>query len=133
MLPIRKHTHLCIELMREREIYMLGEGAPIWGLVFVFLIHLYRGIFARFSSPRGFPKINLYVLLSRCACLYFSDPFEYGYDVMMLNVIIYCINIKKITWYQRYTEISIFVPKTLLQLHVLNIRVSCLKTLEYKN
>ena len=58
---------------------------------------LYRGSFIGFSPPWGFPRINLYVLLCGCACLSFSDPFIYGYDVMMLNVLRYCTTIEKLT------------------------------------
>ena len=50
---------------------MQGEGAPVWGFVFVLLIHVYRGIFIGFSSPIGFPKINLCL---SCDCVCFSDP-----------------------------------------------------------
>ena len=90
------HTHLCIAHMRERETYMLGEGPPFWGLVFVLLIHLYRGSFIGFSFPWGFPRINIFVLLCGCAYLSFRDTFVYGYDVMMLNVIRSCISIKNV-------------------------------------
>ena len=31
-----------------------------------------------------------------CACLSFSDPLDYGYAIMMLNVLRYDITIKKI-------------------------------------
>ena len=51
-----------------------------------------------------------------CVCLSFSDPFVYGYDGMMLNVIRSCINIKKLTWYHIYPEIICRVSETLLQL-----------------
>ena len=40
--------------------------------------------------------LYLYVRLCGYACLSFSDPFVYGYDVMMLNVIRYYITIKKL-------------------------------------
>ena len=72
----------------------MGEGEPIWGLVFVLLIHLYRGSFVGFSSPWGFPRINICVLLCGCTCLSLSDPFPYGYVVMMLYVIRSDITIK---------------------------------------
>ena len=97
MFLIWTHTHLCITHGRERKISLLGEGALVWGLIFVLLIHLYRGSFARFSSPWGFPRINLCVLLCGCACLSFSDPLAYGYDVMMLKVLRSCITIKSLT------------------------------------
>ena len=42
---IRTHTHLCIAHRRERDTYLLEEGAPVWGLVFTLLIHLYRRSF----------------------------------------------------------------------------------------
>ena len=64
------HTHLCIVHRRERERDMQGEGAHVWGFIFVLLIHLYRGNFVGFSSPRGFPKINLCL---SCDCVSFSD------------------------------------------------------------
>ena len=80
--------------MRERERYLLEEGVHVWGFVFVLLIHLYRGSFVGFSSPWEFPKINLCVLLCGSACLSFSDPFAYGYDVMMINISISCITVK---------------------------------------
>ena len=76
--------------------------------------------------------INLCVLLCGCACLSFSDLFVYGYDVMMLNVLRSCITIKILTWYQRNPKISLCVAKIMLQLQLLEIRVSCLKTLEGK-
>ena len=78
-------------------------------------------------------SLNLCVLLCGCDCLSFSDPFAYGYDVMMLNVIRSCITIKNLTWYQSYPERSLCAAETLLQLQLLKIRVSCLKTLEDKN
>ena len=64
------HTHLCIAHRRERETYLQGEGAPIGGFFFVLLIHLYRGIFVGFSSPRGFPMINMCLY---CDFVSFSD------------------------------------------------------------
>ena len=48
-------------------------GALVWGLVLYFLYILYRGSSVGFSSPLGFPRINLCVLLCGCACLSFSD------------------------------------------------------------
>ena len=89
-------THLCIAHRRERETYRQGKGTHVWGFVFVLLIHLYRGSFNGFSYPWGFPRINICVLLFGCSCLSFNDPFVYGYDVMMLNVIRSCITIKKL-------------------------------------
>ena len=75
--------------------------------------------------------MNLYVLFCGCACLSFNDHFVYGYDVMMLNVFRSCITIKILTWYQIHPEIIHCVAE-LLQLQILEIRVSCLKTLEGK-
>ena len=49
---------------------MQGEGALVWGFIFVLLIHLYRGSFAGFSFPRGFPRINMCL---SCDCVSFSD------------------------------------------------------------
>ena len=124
------HTHLCTTHRRERDIYQLEGGTPFWGLFLYFLYILYRGSFGGFSSPWGFPRINLCVLLCGCACLSFSDPFAYGYVVMMLNVIRYDITIKNLTWYQIHPEIILCAAETVLQLQLLNIRVSCLKTLK---
>ena len=76
--------------------------------------------------------ITLCVLFCGCACLSFSDTFAYGYVVMMLHVIRSDITIKKLTWYQSHPERSICATKTVLQLQLLKIRVSCLKTLKYK-
>ena len=42
--------------------------------------------------------INLCVLLCGCASLSFSDPFVYGYDVMMINVFRYCMTIEILTY-----------------------------------
>ena len=83
-------------------------------------------------SPLWFPRGKICVLLSCCACLSFSDPIAYGYDVMMLKVIISCITIKNLTWYQIYPRRSPCATVTQLQLQLLEIRVSCLKTLEGK-
>ena len=65
-------------------------------------------------------------------CLSFNDPFAYGYDVMMLNVFRSCITIKILTWEKIHLEIILCATKTLLQLQLLEIRVSCLKPLEGK-
>ena len=104
MFLIWTHTHLCIAHTREREI-SAWRGAPVLGLVLYFLYILYRGIFARFSSPWGFPRINLCVLLCGYACLSFNNHFSYGYVVMMLNVIIYGKSIQKLTNFLRVKEI----------------------------
>ena len=69
--------------------------------------------------------------LCGCACLYFSDLLAYGYAVMMLNVIRSDITIKNLTWYQIHPERILCVAKIVLQLQLLKIRVSCLKTLKY--
>ena len=129
MFLIWTQTHLCITYMRERDI-LARRRCTYLGSCILLLIHLYRGSFFGFSSPWGFPKINLFVLLCDCTCISFSDPFAYGYDVIMLNVIRYGITIKKLTWYHSYPERSLYVAETLLQLQLLKIRVLCLKTLE---
>ena len=49
---------------------MKAEGEHVWGFVFLLLIHLYRGSFAAFSSPLGFPRINLCL---SCDYVSFSD------------------------------------------------------------
>ena len=77
--------------------------------------------------------INLCLRLCGCTCLSFSDPFAYGYDVIIINVIRSCITIKNLTWYHIYPQIGLCATETLLQLQLLKIRVSCLKTLEDKN
>ena len=133
MFLIWTHTHLFIMHRIEIYIYLLEDGTLVWGLVLYFWYILYRGIFVGFYSPWGFPRINLCVLLCGCACLSFSDHFAYGYVVMMINVIRYGITIKKLTWYYRYPKRSICATEILLQLQLLNIRVSCFKTLEDKN
>ena len=65
-----------------------------------------------------------------CICISFNDPLLM---VVMLNVFIYCITIKNITWYQSYHERSLCAAKTVLQLQLLKIRVSSLKTLKDQN
>ena len=70
--------------------------------------------------------------LCGCACLSFNDILAYGYVVMMLNVIRSNINIKNLTWYQSHPEIIHCAAETVLQLQLLKIRVSCLKTLKGK-
>ena len=52
----------------------------------------------------GFPRINLCVFLYGCACLSFSDPLDYGYAAMMLNVLRFDITIKNSIWYQSYPK-----------------------------
>ena len=99
-------------------------------LSFTFLYILYRGSFVGFSYSCRVSRINLCVLLCGCTCISFSDPFAYGYAVMMLNVIRSYITIKNLTWYHKYPEISLCAAKTVLQLQLLKIRVSCLKTLK---
>ena len=75
--------------------------------------------------------INICVLLCGCACISFSDIFCYCYVVMMLNVIRSDITTKNLTWYQSHPEIIPCATETVLQLQLLKIRVSCLKTLKY--
>ena len=69
--------------------------------------------------------------LCGCACLSFSDLLAYGYAVMMLNVIRSDITIINLTWYQSHPEKSHCATETVLQLQLLKIRVSYLKTIEY--
>ena len=59
---------------------MQGGISSVWGFIFVPLIHLYRGSFDGFSSPLGFPRINLCL---SCDCVSFSDV-AYTF-VMKLN------------------------------------------------
>ena len=47
--------------------------------------------------PYGFPYENLCVLFCFYVCISFNDPIAYVYDVMMLNVLRYFINIKILT------------------------------------
>ena len=56
---------------RERERDLQGEGALVRGFVFVLLIIYIEEVFDGFSSPRGFPKINLSLSCDRVS---FSDP-----------------------------------------------------------
>ena len=66
-------------------------------------------------------------LLCGCACLSFSDILDYGYVVMLLNVLRSDITIKKSTWYQSHPERSHCAAETVLRQQLLKIRVSCLK------
>ena len=61
---------------REIEIDKLGEGVLILGF---YLIHLFRGSFSGFSSPLGFPRINMCLY---CDCVSFSD-YGYAFDVKL--------------------------------------------------
>ena len=70
--------------------------------------------------------------LCGCAYLYFSDLLAYGYAVMMIKILRYDITIKNLTWYQIHPKIICCAAEIVLQLQLLNIRVSCLKTLEDK-
>ena len=70
------------------------------------------------------------LFLCGCACLYFGDLLDYGYAVMMLNVLRSDVTIKNSTWYQSHLERSHCAAETVLQLQLLKIRVSCLKTLK---
>ena len=88
------HSLTCEAHRRERERQNKKRREPVFG--FVFYTSYTKEFFAGFSSPWGFPMINLCVLFFGCACLYFSDIFSYGYVVMMLNVIISEITIKKL-------------------------------------
>ena len=92
------HTHMWIGNKREKEIYLLGELEPISGFEFVLLIHLYRGRFVGFSSPRKFPRINLCL---SCDCVSFNDP-SYAM-VVKLNwiLMIYSLSYGILTWYYK--------------------------------
>ena len=70
VLLIWTHTHFCNSQRRETERDMQGEQALLSSFVFVFFYHLCEEFFAGFSSPRGFPKINLCLY---CDCVSFSD------------------------------------------------------------
>ena len=74
-------------------------------------------------------------MLFFCGCTYlsFSDPFSYVYDAIVINVIRSGITIKNLRWYHTYPQGILCASKTMLQLDLLKIRVSCLKTLEDKN
>ena len=126
-----EHTLTCPKRIGEREKYICWREAHLSRVLFcTFLYILYIGSFVGFSYSCGFSRINLCVLLCGYTCVSFSDPFAYGYVVMMLNVIRYYITIKNLTWYHNYPEISLCAAKTVLQLQLLKIRVSCLKTLK---
>ena len=112
---------------RDRETEQKEENNWFW--VFFYTSYM-EEVFAGFTSPWQFPRINLCVLFCGCACLSFSDLFAYCNTVMMLNVIRSDITIKNLTWYHNYLEISLCASKTVLQLQLLKIRVSCLKTLK---
>ena len=135
-LSFETHTLTWVSHKRERErerkscswkrkrisfgFYLLSFGASI-------LRKLLLGF-----SHQGFSRVNLCVLfLCGCACLSFSDLLDYGYVVMMLNVLRYDIAIKNLTWYPSHPERSNCAAETVLQLQLLKIRVSCLKTLKY--
>ena len=70
MVLIWTHTHFCNSHRRERERYLQGEGALVWGFVFVLLIIYIEEVFVGFSSPRGFPRINRCL---SCYCVSSSD------------------------------------------------------------
>ena len=115
--------------MRERE-NLLWNGASI--LVLGVLHYTWSNSISRkfcwvFSPMRVCQ--DKYICSFVWLCLsFFQWSFAHGYHVMMINVLRYCISNKFITWYQSHPEIILCAPKTLLQLHLLNIRVSCLKT-----
>ena len=58
----------------------------LWGFT-LYLVEFYIEEVLWGFRPYGFPKDNVCVLLCCCTCLSFSDPFAYGYDVMMMNVL----------------------------------------------
>ena len=68
------HTHLCITLVREREVAGEGGGLVIWFyLLSIWGIYIEED-FAGFF-PLGFSKDkSLCSLFHGCACLSFSDP-----------------------------------------------------------
>ena len=112
----------------ERRRKLLSEVLHYIGRI------LYWGSFVGFS-PLWFPKGNLCVLLYSLMLLhlsFFQWSFSYAYDVMMLNAFIYCISIKNLTWYQSYLERSLCAAEIVLELQLLKIRVSSLKTLKYQ-
>ena len=57
-----------------------------WGFT-LYLVEFYVEEVLWVFLPCGFLKENICVLLCCCTCLYFNDPFAYGYYVMMLNVL----------------------------------------------
>ena len=104
------------------------------GSCVVLLIHLIQRNFCWVFFPmRVSQDKSLCYFVWFPTYLYFSDPFAYGYVVMMLNVIRCGITIKNLTWYQIYPERSLLAAETILQLQLLKIRVLGLKTLEDKN
>ena len=121
MFLIWTHTQLCIMHRRERYIYLLEGGTPIWGLVLYFFIHIIQRKFCwvflllqvfQDKSLCSFVRLHLSI---------FQWYFAYGYAVMMLNVIRSDITIKNLTWYQSYPERSLCTTETMLQLQLLKI------------
>ena len=110
----------------EEQLFLLLRFYTILGWI------IYWGIFAGFS-PLWFPWGKSLCFLVLLHLSFFQWSFAYGYDVMILNVFRYCITIKNRTWYQIYTERSLCVAETVLQLQLLKIRVSSLKTLKDQN
>ena len=107
-----------------------------------FLAHVVSPILRYGESPKitsfgllGFSQDKYLCSFFLCGCAYlsFSDILAYGYDVIMLNVIRSEITIKNSTWYHIYHERSLCATETVLQLQLLKIRVSRLKTLKDKN
>ena len=124
------------EREREKESTMEDERLFLLLGFYTVLVEFYTEEVLRGFLPCGFPEENICVLLCSLVLLhlsFFQWSIAYGYDVMMLNVFRSCITIKNITWYQSHPERSLCAAERWLQLQPLEIRVSCLKTLEGKS
>ena len=92
-----RYTHSLVQRIREREKELSLEKKEDQSFGFYLLsfggIYI-EGAFAGFF-PLGFSQDkSLCSFLYGCACLYFSDILDYGYAVMMLNVLRSDITIK---------------------------------------
>ena len=122
------------EREREREIksllWNMSNYSCCWGFTLSWLNSIltkFCGVLSLVASPRKifvFSCVVVLVFLSVIPSLWL-----WYYDVKCFR---YCITIKNITWYHIHLEIILSTAKTLLQLQLLEIRVSCLKTLEGK-
>ena len=127
-------THLSLKYSareRERERDSTVEDEKLFLLLEIYTVLgwiLYKGSFVGFS-PLLFPRGKSLCSLVLLYLSFFHWSFAYVYDVMMINFFRYCITIKNITWYQIHPKINLCVAETLLQLQLLKIKVSCLKTL----
>ena len=118
--------------VRERVYCVRGEYIIVLGVLHYTWYNSISRNFCWVFSPMRVSE-DKYVCSFVLLYLYFFQwSFAYGYDVMMRNIFISCITIKNITWYQSHPEISLCAAETLLQLQLLKIRVSWLKTLEDK-